>query len=129
MKYMIYLLPILFFTINAEISWAESSAETVELDITMEMLDEDAEAASDIVNVIELPVQLMQQEQVRNQIRIRKANEAGQTQQELNAPHAVQREMNTQIGDAQRAVINEINNPANDAQRSANDAMGQKKGQ
>lgn len=122
MKYIIYLFPVLFFTLNAGITWAEPMAKsaeragivknTVELDITMEMLDEDAEAASDIVNVIELPLEMMQQEQLRHE-RLRQTDAVGGIQQEQGTQHTVQSEQGT---------------PRNDALRLDNKDIGSKKG-
>lgn len=130
MKYIIYLFPVLFFTLNAGITWAEPMAKsaervgivknTVELDITMEMLDEDAEAASDIVNVIELPLEMMQQEQLRNELRLRQTQEGGSIQQEQGTQHTVQSERSVQMDDAPRLD--------NDAPRLDNEDMGSKKG-
>ncbi len=93
----------------------------LELDVTMEMLDEDDDASSDITNVIELPVQEMHRERVRNERRIRQGGDASPLQQEQGSPAAIQNN-----------IINEINEARQEAEEAKkgaiNNEMGKKQG-
>jgi hypothetical protein len=131
MKKLLYILPALLFSLAGETALGANfnphadvivmaASNAMELDVTMEMLDEDAQSSSDIINVIELPVQAMHQEQVRNQRRIRQDGDASPLRQEQGAPNVDQSEIMGQI--------NEIQQDSEDAKRQAYDDMGQKKG-
>ena len=93
------------------------AAGRVELDITMEMVDEDVDTSADVVNILELPVQEMHQEQLRNERHIRQSGEASSLQLEH--------------GSSGKAMddIREVQQEAEDAKRKAAEEMGQKKGQ
>ncbi len=131
MKYLVYLFPALILALGAETTLAAdfshpaevmvmAANKSVELDVTMEMLDEDAESSADIINVIELPVQEMHQEQIRNQRRIRQDGDTSPLRQEQGSPGGVQGEIMGEISEAQQE--------AEEAKRNASDDMGQKKG-
>ncbi|MBU0681874.1 MAG: hypothetical protein KKD73_10690 [Proteobacteria bacterium] len=130
MKYIIALFPALLLMLAVETTLAANfpaTAEvmvlannTVELDVTMQMLDENAESSSDIINVIELPVQAMHQERLRNERRIRQDGDASPLRQEHGSPASIQGEIMNEVHDAQQ--------DAADAKGKALDEMGQKKG-
>lgn len=90
------------------------AANSVELDITMEMVDEDVDTSADVVNILELPVQEMHQEQLRNERRIRQSGEATPLQLEH--------------GSGAMHELVEAQQEAEDAKRKAAEEMGQKKG-
>ena len=93
----------------------------LELDVTMEMLDEDDDSSSDITNVIELPVQEMRRERVRNEHRIRQGGDSSPLRQGQGSPAVVQDDIINDIAEARQE--------AEEAKRGAiNDATGQKKG-
>ncbi|MEN8258403.1 MAG: hypothetical protein ABFS09_11135 [Thermodesulfobacteriota bacterium] len=97
------------------------AANSLELDVTMEMLDEDADSSSDITNVIKLPVREMHREQIRNERRIRQGGDASPLHQEEGSPATVQNEIINEIIEAQQE--------AEEAKRGViNDEIGQKKG-
>lgn len=131
MKYIVYLFPALMLALGAETTLAANfphNAEvmvmaannTVDLDVTMEMLDEDAESSSDIINVIELPVQEMHQEQIKNQRRIRQDGGPSSLRQKQGSPDAVRGEMMNEMIEAQQE--------AEEAKRNSSKDMGSKKG-
>ncbi len=93
----------------------------LELDVTMEMLDEDDDSSADITNVIELPVQEMHRERVRNERRIRQGGDASPLQQGHGSPAAIQNDI---IND-----IIESRQEAEEAKKGAiNNEMGKKQG-
>jgi hypothetical protein len=127
MKFLIALLAALLLPLAVETASAADSpvpaevmmlaANEVELDVTMEMLDEDADSAAAIMHVIELPSQLMQQEQLRHQRR----------QEGLGRPHdddapgaGAQEQM--------RNTIMENRREAEEAKRQGIDAAGPRQG-
>ncbi|MDR9502248.1 MAG: hypothetical protein RI601_10690 [Desulfurivibrionaceae bacterium] len=123
MKFLVYLFPALLFILGGTTTMAADvtapapvmvmASNGVELDVTMEMLGEDAQSSADIVHVIELPAQEMHPEQIRNQRRIRQQSSALPLRQEEGSPNAVQ---------------NEIPQPIHEFQRNAEGDMGSKKG-
>ena len=131
MKCIVYLVPVLILAFGAETSLAANvfnpsevmvvaANNVVELDVTMEILDEDAESSSAITNVIELPMQKMHQEQIRNQRRIHQDKDALLLRQEQDSPNAILGEMSNQINEAQQE--------AEEAKRNAQEDMSQKRG-
>lgn len=44
------------------------ASNTVELDVTMEVIDEDMDSSSDVINIIEIPVQRLQRERHQEQL-------------------------------------------------------------
>ncbi len=130
MKYIIYLFSVLFFALAAETTWAANFSPTtefmvaannaVELDVTMEMLDENAESSSDIINVIELPVQEMRMEQIRNERQIRQDGDASPLRPEQGSQNDTQSEIQDQF--------HELHQGARDAQRAINKDVGQQRG-
>lgn len=130
MKFLVYLFPTLLFILGAGTTMAADvpspapvpvmASNDVELDVTMEMLDEDAQSSADIVNVIDLPVQEMHQEQIRNQRRIRQQSSALPLRQEEGSPNAIQNEITQQIQESRQQ--------AQEAQRHVEGDMGSRKG-
>lgn len=132
MKYFIYFFPALMLTLATDLTMAVAADfptptevmvvanKSVELDVTMEMLDEDAQTSSDIIHVIELPVQEMHQERLRNQRRIREDGAASPLRQEQDSRHGQHGDLNDQIRDLQQE--------AEEAKHSVNDDLGQKRG-
>lgn len=130
MKFLVYLFPTLLFILGAGTTMAADvtdpapvlvmASNDVELDVTMEMLDEDAQSSADIVHVIDLPVQEMHQEQIRNQRRIRQQSNALPLRQEEGSPNAIQNEITHQIQESRQQ--------AQDAQRHVEGDMGSRKG-
>ncbi len=137
MKVLIYLFPALLFILGAGTTMAADvtdpapvlvlASNDVELDVTMEMLDEDAQSSADIVHIIDLPVQEMHQEQIRNQHRIGQQSSALSLRQEEGSPNAIQNEVTHQIQES-RQQVQESRQQAQDAQRHAEGDMGAKKG-
>lgn len=130
MKFLVYLFPTLLFILGAGTTMAADvtdpapvlvmASNDVELDVTMEMLDEDAQSSADIVHVIDLPVQEMHQEQIRNQRRIRQQSSALPLHQEEGSPNAAQHEITQQIQESRQQ--------AQEAQRHVEGDMGSRKG-
>lgn len=129
MKYPIYLFTVLIVALGADVALAANfpasseimavASNSVELDVTMEMLDEDATSSSDIIHVIELPVQEMRQEQIRNERRFRQEDAASPLRQEHGSPGSDQGELTNQIIDIQQE--------AEEAKRNVYDDTGQQK--
>ncbi len=130
MKLIIYLLPFFILGIGIETTHAAESSNhrerivlannTVELDITMEMLDEDADSSDDIVHVIKLPVLEMHKEQIRNRQQIRQNAEETSPRREHDNAETTQGDIRNQMIDAQQEAA--------EAKRNAQDEAGQKKG-
>lgn len=131
MKRIIYLFTVFTLTFGAQTTLAAkvflssevmvvAANNALELDVTMEMLDEDADSSSEIINILELPLQEMRREQLRNERRFRQSGETSPLRQGQGSANAVQGEINTQIIEAQQEAEN--------AKRKNRNTMGQKPG-
>lgn len=94
------------------------AGNSLELDVTMEMLDEDDDASSDITHVIEIPVEAMHRERVRNERRIRQGGDAGPLQQEQGSPATIRND-----------IISDIIESRQEAEEAKQGALNNERGQ